>query len=136
MERRMFALGLSAVAMLGLAGCQSKPRPGDELIGYWVYRRQSGKISAMIRIQREGATLTLTVAEFSFFGRETDPPRETSKPLVYSRDLGQHGLQSELGFVPVQRIGEELSFDDARFTRSTPEQYAEWLATVPRIIRF
>ena len=128
MKRRIFALGMPAVAVMALAGCKSKP--GDELIGHWIKHRQNGRIEAMIRIQREGDVLTKTVAEFGFFAREGHPPKETTTPLVYSRDLGQHGVQSPFGFVPVQRIGEELAFLDERFARSTPEQYAEWMSTV------
>lgn len=132
MKRRIFALGLPAVVVLALAGCKSKA--GDELLGYWIKHRDNGSIEAMIKIQREGDVLTKTVAEFAFSGGNS--PRESTTPLSYSRDLGQFGVQTPFGFMPVQRIGEDLSYLDERFQRSTPEQYAEWLATVITPRRF
>lgn len=129
MKRRIFAFGLPAAAVLALAGC-SKSKPGDELIGYWIERHSNGRTRAMLRIRREGDVITITVAEFGFTALEGHPPREKSYPLVYSRDLGQHGVQSDFGLVPVIRVGEGVSFNNGSFERSTPEQYAEWMSTV------
>lgn len=127
MKRRAFTLGIPAVAALALTGCKSKP--GDELLGYWIRHHENGRIAAMLKIRREGDVLTITTAQFGMSGSES-PPRETVYPLAFSRDLGHHGIQTQMGLVPVQRIGEELGFDLKRFTRSTPEQYAKWLTEV------
>lgn len=134
MKRRIFALGMPAVAVMALAGCKSKP--GDELIGYWIKRHSNGRTRAMIRIQRVDDVITMTVAEFGFTAREGHPPQEKTYPLVYSRDLGQHGVQSDFGLVPVIRVGEGVSFNSGSFERSTPEQYAEWMATLLPVRRF
>ena len=134
MKRRIFAFGLPVAAVLALAGCKSKP--GDELIGYWIERHSNGRTRAMLRIQREGDVITMTVAEFGFFAREGHPPQEKSYPLVYSRDLGQHGVQSDFGLVPVIRVGEAVSFNNGTFQPSTAEQYAEWMATLLPVRRF
>lgn len=134
MKRRMFALGLPVVGVMALAGCKSKS--GDELLGYWVERHSNGRTRAMLRIRREGDVITMTVAEFGFFSREGQPPREESYPLVYSRDLGQHGVQSDFGFVPVIRVGEAVSFNNGTFQPATAEQYAEWMATLLPVRRF
>ena len=134
MKRRILAFGLPAVAALALSGC--KAEKGNELIGYWISRHKNGQTSAMIKIERKDNTLVLTVAEFTFFSRELQPPSEKLHPLSYSRDLDQHGVQTEIGFEPVIRIGDKLSFNSNQFDLSTAEKYAEWMATVLPVRRF
>lgn len=135
MKRRVFALGLPAAAIMVMAGCKPQ-QSGDELLGYWIKHYSSGNIQAMLKIQREKDALTMTVAEFTFFSREGHPPSETTYPLVFNSSINQHGVQSELGFIVIRRIGDELAFDSERFTRSNAEQYAEWMKTLLPKIRF
>lgn len=131
MKKRLFVL---AAPLALLVGCGNDP--GSELLGYWVRRRQNGRIQAMLRIHRDGQNLIITIAEFSFFGGNS--PRETARPLVFSRDLIQHGIQSELGLVPVVAAGDgsAVLFKDARFERSTKEEYDGFLAVVLEDRRF
>lgn len=128
MKRRLLMVAAPAAVALWLTGCSQQQ--GDELIGYWSHRRRAGgRIVAMLEIQRDGRNLAITIAEFPFSGQNT--PRETAYPLVYSRDIGQFGIQSELGLLPVVAVdgGAALSYDGARFERSTKEEYIGFLAT-------
>jgi len=134
MKRRLLMIAAPAAVAMLLAGC-SQDKSG-QLLGYWVRKRQNGRIQAMLRVQRDGQNLTITIAEFSFFGGRS--PKETTYPLVFSRDLNQYGIQSELGLVPVVAAGDgsAVLFKDAQFDRSTKEEYEAFLATVLQDRRF
>jgi len=123
MQRRFLVLGIPAAAALALAGCKSAP--GDELIGYWIERSSDGRIRSIARIQRQNGALVLTVAQFSALGGAT--PIETHLPLVYSRDLGQHGVQAATGIIPIRRHGDALIVNADALQPSTAELYAKWL---------
>jgi len=123
MQRRFLVLGIPAAAALALAGCKSAP--GDDLIGYWIERSSDGRIRSIARIQRQNGALVLTVAQFSALGGDT--PIETHVPLVYSRDLGQHGVQAATGIMPIRRNGDTLIVHANALQPTTAELYAKWL---------
>jgi len=128
MKRRLLMIAAPAAVAMLLAGC-SQDKSG-QLLGYWVRKRQNGRIQAMLRVQRDGQNLAITIAEFSILGARSQ--KETTSPLVSNPDLTQYGIQSDRGMVPLVAAGagSAVLFKDAQFDRSTKEEYKAFLATV------
>lgn len=133
-NRRSFVLMAALAATATFSACGGKSL-GDELLGYWLVR-DGKRIYAMLKISRNGDKLLMTVAEYGFAADGGDTPKEKNIPLDYSNNLQKFGISSPLGFIPVERVGNQVFYMNSEFDRSTEDQYNEFLKTPLPKIRF